>query len=678
MPNLAMTPPYSPIEPVTEVMHGVTIMDPYRWLEDQDSPRTRDWLRVQQDYARAYLDSIPGRKRTRERIRELLDVETYDSVQKAGLRYFFRKRLPGQEQPCIYFRESAEGEDQILIDPAERGTGPYTAVKPLRVSPDGRLLLYEVKEGGERSGRFEFFDVEARTALPDALPRGYLRGFVFAPDSKRFFYVHERIPLPRESAPAAYCHILGNGFDDDERVFCVSDCKKYRLSIVPGRDRLGFLLHRLEEANFTEFFLWRMGSKLPPEAIIPKSKSRFGPLLLEDGRILALTDDDAANLRIVEVRPRSGRDPDLIDIVPESDSVIQNWIVAGEHLFVCYFRALQSEVEIFDLAGQRTGRLPAKSSDSVRLFGSGDASELLFEQEALTQPPRLFRYSIATKSVSILAERKVLFNAGDFAHTRVWFSSKDGTAVPMFLAGRRDTLGRGARPTIMTAYGGFRVPTVPQFSVLVTALLEQGCVFALPNIRGGSEFGAQWHNGAKGRKRQVAVDDFNCAAEWLIQSGHTEETRLAIFGGSNSGLLVMAALTQRPELYRAALCMVPLVDMLRYHKFHNAWAWKEEFGTAEDPEDFAALLAYSPYHNARDGTAYPATMIVSGDMDQKCDASHARKMTARLQAANTSGLPIFLDYSRSRGHSPVLPLTTRLESLTDRVAFLSDQLRLVW
>jgi prolyl oligopeptidase len=228
----------------------------------------------------------------------------------------------------------------------------------------------------------------------------------------------------------------------------------------------------------------------------------------------------------------------------------------------------------------------------------------------------------------------------------------------------------------MTSYGGYGVPMTPQFSVFVAFLLERGCLFALPNIRGGSEFGVEWHNAAKRGNRQVAFDDFLAAAEWLIETGRTEPCRLAIFGGSNSGLLVGAAMTQRPDLFRAVVCMVPMLDMLRYHLFDNAHLWREEFGTADDPDDFAALLGYSPYHRVREGMSYPATMIVSGDADQNCNPLHARKMTARLQAANVSEYPIFLDYSRHRGHSPVLPLSDRIEALTDRMAFLCDQLQL--
>ena len=246
----------------------------------------------------------------------------------------------------------------------------------------------------------------------------------------------------------------------------------------------------------------------------------------------------------------------------------------------------------------------------------------------------------------------------------------------MFLVGRRDVLANGPHPTIMTSYGGYGVAMTPRFSVFVSFLMERGCLFALPNIRGGSEFGANWHNAAKRRNRQVAIDDFLGAAEWLIATGRTPAGRLAIFGGSNSGLLVGAALTQRPDLFRAIVCMVPLLDMLRYHLFDNAHVWIDELGSADDPGDFEALARYSPYHQVRDGVAYPATMIVSGDADRNCNPLHARKMTARLQAANRSRSPIVLDYSPLRGHSPVLPLSERIDALSDRMAFLCDQLRL--
>lgn len=676
MPPVVKLPPYSPVEAVTEILHSVQITDAYRWLEDQESPRTREWIAAQTRYARAYLDFVPNRERIRNRLRALLDVETYDLLQKVGNRYLFRKRLPGQEQPSIYMREGMDGPDQILVDPSLRGTGPHTAVIPLRISPDGRLLFYEVKQGGERSGMFELLDIHKRETLPDVLSRGYLRGFAFAPDSKAFYYVHESLETPASRSRAAYKHVLGTTFDNDKEIFAAGS-DELRLYIVPGPDHLGFLVVRTDDELTNDFYLWRLDSTDEPELVIRGAHYKFGPLLLKAARVLAVTDREAPNLRIVELRPQKDAEPEFLDVIPCCELRIQNWMVGGDRIFVSYLRDLRTEIHIFDLAGTRLGQVPLDGCDTVRLAGVSDTgNEVLMERESFTKPIQICGYRTRESEIRLFADRKIPFDPDGFSQVRVRFPSKDGTEIPMFLVGRLQALKSGVHPTIMTSYGGYGIPVTPQFSVFVAFLIERGCVFALPNIRGGSEFGADWHEAAIRHRRQVAFEDFMAAAEWLIDSGRTDAGKLAIFGGSNSGLLVGAAMTQRPHLFRAVVCLVPMLDMLRYHLFDGAHVWKDEFGTAEDPEDFRALLSYSPYHKVRDNTEYPATMIVSGDRDQNCNPLHARKMTARLQAANVSNHPIFLDYSHYRGHSPVLPLSERVEALTDRMAFLCDQLQL--
>lgn len=676
MHQLMMAPPHSTVEPVVDVFHGVPVTDPYRWLEDQNSPRTRAWIEEQTCYARAYLDNIPGRERIRQRIREFLAIETYDSLQIAAGRYFFRKRLPDQEQPCIYLREGSDGEDQLLIDPAERGTGKYTAVKPLRVSPDGRLLLYEVKEGGERTGTFELLEIETRKRLPDFLPRGYLRGFAFAPDGKSFYYVHEALDTKRPFYHAAYHHLLGTPTLHDREIFVAGDDEKLRLGLLADKKRLAFFVNRFLDKTVTDIYVkpFEAGSSLQP--IFHKIDYMLG-LRLMDNKILAITDHNAPNRRIVEIRLRENGEHEWIDIVPESDTPISNWLVVGDSVFVSYMKEMSPHVFVFDFSGRKTGEMSIRNDETVRLIGGSlESDDLFLETESFTEPIGIFRYSAKTDARTLWSRRSIPFDSAGFSHSRIWFVSKDGTRVPMYLVGRRDVLQRSGNPTIMTSYGGFGNSITPQFSIFVAFLMERGCLFALPNIRGGAEFGVQWHKAAKRRNRQTAYDDFLGAAEWLLNTGRTAPGKLAIFGGSNSGLLVGAALTQRPELFAAAVCMVPMLDMLRYHLFDNAHLWKEEFGTVEDPEDFAVLSKYSPYHQVRDGVAYPATMIVSGDADRNCNSLHARKMTARLQAANASDRPIFLDYSKFRGHSPVLPLSQRIEALTDRMAFVCDRLQL--
>jgi prolyl oligopeptidase len=675
MSQLMTSPPHSNIEAVTEILHGIPVTDPYRWLEDQNSSRTRAWIADQTRYCRAYLDAITNRGHIRERIRRFLAVETFDLLQPVANRYFFRKRLPDQEQPCIYMRECPDGEDHLLVDPAERDTGTFTAVKPLRVSPDGRLLLYEIKEGGERTGTFALLDIASRTTLPDVLPRGYLRGLVFAPDGKSFYYVLEALDTKRPLYRAAHHHVLGSQFSEDREVFFAGEDQHLRLYLTSDATHMTFAVVRFHEKTSTQFYRRSFESHDVPELISSDFDLDLHRLPIPE-RTIAITYRDAPNGRIVEEQFLESGERRWIDVIPETNMSIKNVVVLQRHFVVLYMKDMVSRLLLFDFSGRQTGELPVRNSDSVNVIGgSAETEEFFIETESFTEPVSIFRCSAASNQKMQWAKQTVPIDSANYCHVQFWYPSKDGTHIPMYLVGRRDVVENGAHPTVMTSYGGYGISAKPRFSPFVLFLIEHGCLFALPNIRGGGEFGPAWHEAAKRRNRQTAYDDFLSGAEWLIKSRRTTPERLAIFGGSNSGLLVAAALTQRPDLFRAVICMVPLLDMLRYHLFDQGYVWREEFGTSEDPDDFAALASYSPYHRVENGVAYPATMIVSGDADRNCNPLHARKMTARLQTANVSSRPIILDYSAFRGHSPVLPLSVRVEALTDRLAFLCDQLQ---
>jgi len=675
--QLIPRPPVTGMQPVTDILHGVPVVDPYRWLEEQSSPRTRQWIDEQTKYARLYLDRIPKRAQIRARVHQFLAVETYDSLQKANGRYFFRKRLPDQEQPCIYMREGPCGKDQLLLDPSEIGCGTHIAVKPLKISPDGKLLLYEIKEGGERTGRFAILDIASRLTLPDILPRGYLRGFAFAVDGKSVVYVHEPAFSKAPYHRAAFRHVLGTNVAEDREVFCVDGRCPIQLALIADARRVAFLVYRFEDKPRTDFYLKDFDDAGVPECVLADAEYDFIPTLAR-GRIFALTNQDAANRRIVELRPARPGQPEWVEVVPESDSCIHRWLISGDRILVSYILGTQFRLLVFDFKGQLAGQFSVRPDETVRVISAApESDEIFLETESFTRPLVTTRYCAMTGSQSCWSRRKIPFKSKRFRSMSVTYKSKDGTCIPMFLVGRPSVLARGCHATILTSYGGYGVPMTPQFSVFVAFLLERGCIFALPQIRGGWEFGSAWHEAARRRNRQKAYDDFLAAAEWLIQTGRTKSDRLAIFGGSNAGLLVGVAMTQRPELFRAVVCMAPMLDMLRYHLFDNAQLWRGEFGTADDQQDFTILRQYSPYHNLRDAQSYPAAMFVSGDADQNCNPMHARKMTARLQAAAKADRPVILDYSKFRGHSPVLPLSDRVEALTDRLAFLCDQLGLL-
>jgi len=674
MPELLPPPPLTRTDPVTDVMHGVAVADPYRWLEDGNSPETREWLSQQTSYAREYLDGIDDRDRIERRIRELLEVTTYDSISASGDRYVFRKRLGTQEQPCICVRNGNDGVDRVLVDPATRGE--FWAVKPLASSPDGRVLAYEVKQGGERTSRVELVNVETGARLPEVLPHGYLRGFSFAPDSQSFYYSVEPANQSENVERKLYHHRFGTSFNDDQVVLAAGTAENTRIGVVSGSSSQIILVQRVLDRLVTDCYLRSHKPNADARELLAGIDYLFVPQFMGE-RVFVLTDLDAPNLRVVELQLNAEGKVHFEEIVPATNKLIEQWAIVGEHIVLCYLERTSFSLSVFDRSGKEVGRVPIPEHHTIRLIGDcGNSDDFLFESESFFHSSSIHRYSISRKEQNTWSRPSVSLDSAQYGVRQVRFDSKDGTPIPMFLVGSREVLERERNPVILTSYGGFRASMTPQFSVFVAFLMERGCVFALPNIRGGGEFGAAWHLAARRHLRQRAFDDFIAAAEWLVESGIAAANRIAIFGGSNSGLLVGAALTQSPALFRAVVCMAPLLDMLRYHLFDGAGKWIDEYGTAQDPHDFGALWGYSPYHRIRDNTPYPAVMMVSGDADQKCNPLHTRKMVARLQAASSSPYPVILDYSKHRGHTPVLPLSIRIQALADRMAFLCDQLDL--
>lgn len=676
MRKLMDAPPFTPIEPVMDILHEVPVTDPYRWLEEQSSPRTRKWIAEQTACTRTYLDSLPARDRIQKRVAELLSVGTIDSLQKVGSQYFFRKRSATQEQFCICMRDGPEGEDQILVDPAAFGTGNFTAVQICMISPDARLLAYQVRQGGEDCHRVEFLDVNTRTHLPDNLPRGFLWGFAFSPDNSGFYYVHQASSSQHPHYRAVLHHVMGNDAKNDREIFFAGEDTGLHVSIRADAARLGIVALKNSGPPTTDLHIYDLKSNLM-RPLLKSIEGIYSPFLA-NGRTFVFTENGSPNGRIAELL--SG--PDGVvrwkEIVPERPARIINFSVVGDRLFVAYLEKFATVVHTFDLDGCYIGDLQFPATQTIRILAQVPYSdELLYQSESFTQRRRFHRYIPATRQHKPWSQSETSNESQELMPIHDSYRSSDGTRVPIYMVGEKPVLNaKATRPVILTSYGGFGAAMTPQFSIFTTWMMEHGCIFALPNIRGGCELGADWHLAAKRRNRQKAFDDFIAAAEWLIQGGVTTPKKLAIFGGSNSGLLVGAAITQRPDLFQACLCIAPLLDMVRYHLFDDAAKWTEEFGCADNVDDFKALYAYSPYHNVRDGVGYPATLIISGDADTRCNPMHARKMVARLQAASSSPYPILLDYRPQRGHVPVLPLSERINAMTDRLCFLSHALEL--
>jgi len=667
---------FAAVELVTDMYHGIEVIDPYRWLEDGEAPRTRQWLAEQDRLWRAYLEEAPGRDRIRQRISELLSVETCEVPKIAGQRQFFRKRAADQEQPCIYMREGDSGEDILLVDPTT--SDKFTAVNIVAISKGGKLLAYEVKHGGEHSCSIEILDVDRREVISDKLPRGHRRVFFFASDAKSFFYIHEFLDGQFPPEHALFEHTLGSDHSEDRKVYTAGSGPRVRLIVSSPDGQMGYATIQSWDENATRYLtdIYTLQLRGEPRAkpLLKGIEGRFR-MRLVDGRFFAVTDVDAPNSRIVEITWNAAGEPAWHEIIPQSDARIQKALFSGGQIFVTYTRKLSTQIRIFDLTGKKIGKVRIPKSCSAHISPIGrDSNELFLHIESFRHPPAIYRYHPSTGEQTLWQRRPIPFDGAQLATEHAWCSSKDGTSVHMFLVGRKDVLHDGPRPLILTAYGGFGRAMLPKFGIFTSYMMERGCIFALVNTRGGGEFGVEWHEAGQRRNRQNSFDDFLAAAEWLIANDYTTAEKLCIFGGCNSGVLVGAALTQRPDLFRVVMLIAPVLDMLRYHLFNSARNWAPEYGLSEDPEDFAALKRYSPYHCVEDRAAYPAVLLISGDNDMQVHPMHPRKMTARLQAASSSGKPVLLDYSAERGHSANLPLSFRIEALTNRIAFVCKEL----
>ena len=670
--------PLAPVEPVTETLHGVTVVDPYRWLEDQNCLRTREWLDAETSYTREYLDAIPGRPVLRKRVAELLDVEFCREPRKAGNRLFFLKRNIHQEQPVLAMREGESGEDIVLLDPVQMTGSPQSAISILATSPNGRLLAFAARIGGEDCAPIGFLDVDNRQVLGDRLPAGICGGLVFSEDRRGFYYIHRELNSPRPCYQAVLWHTLGTSFAEGEQIFFLGERPNLRL-IIAGNCGSRVFLYRaatLTDPMRSDFYLHDLRTGRPPEKILENIEGVFCPFFVDD-QLFAFTDLEAPNRRVVVIDLQNPAPANWRTVVAEGKRSIEQFAVAGDSLYLVYLENLAHRILIFDLTGNARGELTTPAEGSVQLCWQPDPTDTLFYQfSSFAHPPTTLEYRRGSNARELGGANDLSGHRSPIEVKRVRYPAKDGTFIPMFLVSKKDAGSNGPRPVFLTAYGGFGNSITPRFTAYATVLMGLGCVFAVANVRGGAEFGKQWHEAAKRHKRQIAIDDFLSAAEWLMEEKIAEPGRIGIGGGSNAGLLVGAALTQRPDLFRAVLCLGPLLDMLRYHKFDHASYWIEELGSADLPDDFLALYSYSPYHRIRDDAAYPAVMFISGDADTRCNPMHTRKMAARLQAANVSDRPILLDYKPAWGHIPVQPLTARIEALTDRLLFLCHELDL--
>jgi prolyl oligopeptidase len=668
-------PPETRKNDVRETLHGVEISDPYRWLEDQDSPETRSWIDRQNAYTKQLLDGLPGREPLEKRLEELLKIDISGTPSERQGRYFFSRRRADRDLPILYVRRGLTGRDEVLVDPHPLSPDHSTSVSFLDISQDGRIVAYGVRQGGEDEVEVKLLEVQGRKALPDALPRARYFGVSMTRDKSAIYYARQTKEGPRVfrhemgTEAARDAKLFGDGYGPEKIVSAdLSDDGRYLVLVVSHGSA----------ARKTEVYFQDLFGGGPITTVVNDLDARFVPIVAGD-RMLLQTNWEAPNGRILAVDLKSPARENWKEIVKEEKFAIKDSSAAGDRLFVSYLENVVPKVWIFDAAGKRTGEIAFPSIGAVGTpSGDWGKREAFFSYQSYAVSSTIYRYDVQTGERSIWARQQVPIESDRYEVEQVRYPSRDGTRVPMFLVYRKGLKRDGSNPTLLTGYGGFTVSQTPAFSARAALWAERGGVFAVANLRGGGEFGEEWHKAGMLEKKQNVFDDFIAAGEWLIAQRYTSREKLAIAGGSNGGLLVGAALTQRPDLFSAVVCSYPLLDMVRYHKFLVAGYWIPEYGSADDPSQFEYLYRYSPYHRVKPAAAYPAVLFITGDADTRVAPFHARKMTALLQAdrSDLAEKPVLLYYDTKAGHSRGIntPVGKQIEDLRTEMMFLFWQL----
>jgi prolyl oligopeptidase len=669
-PNPA--PPPTPVHVVRDTLHGVVIEDPYRWLEDKDSPETRAWVQAQMAFTQAQLAKVPGRDDVKAKLAAYKKVDTRSVPTVRGKRLFFSARKADQQQAVLTMREGAEGADVALVDPNGMGEDHTTNVALLDVSHDGALVAYGIRKGGEDETDVRLLDVATRKDVPGGLPKARYLGVAISPDKKGCWYSRwedkgSRIRYHRFGDDLAKDKVVfGEGFGP-ERIPAVSltDDGRWVVAWVytgsAGDDIQISVMDAVKGGKFT-LVTGELHEKVSIESA--------------GGKFILSTTWQAPNGRVLLADWNNPGPAHWQEIVPtRKDAVIEGVSVAGGRLVVQYLQNVSSKLETFGLDGSPRGAiaLPGIGSASA-VSGSFDGNEGYYSFQSFNRPTAIHRYDFAAGADTEWWKLTLPFVGDNYEVRQITYFSQDGVKVPMFVTQPKGMEYDGSHPVLLTGYGGFNLSQTPGFSAFGAAWLDMGGVFVSTNLRGGGEFGDTWHQGGMRAKKQNTFDDFLGAALWLLTHGYCTRERLGIAGGSNGGLLVGAAITQRPDLFGAAVCEVPLLDMLRFHRFLVARFWVPEYGSSEDPEQFQWLRAYSPYQHVVAGTKYPATLFVSGDSDTRVDPLHARKMAALLQAAQGGDKPVLLHYDVSSGHSGGQGVDKSIEDDADVLQFLRAQL----
>lgn len=665
--------------------HGEKVADPYRWLEDASSKATSDWTDAQNLATREYLDDIPGRDELRKRFEELLNYERIGVPYELAGKVFFTRNTGLQNQSVYYVQDGLAGEPRVLLDPntlREDGTG---AVRSVSYSENAKYMAYGISWSGSDWQEIHVRDVETGEDLPDVIEHTKFTTPAWTHDHAGFYYSRQPTPgtVPdgeEHYYRKLYYHRLGDDVSDDELIYERPEHKEH-----------GFSAAISEDGRFLVIFVWR-GSAEDNEILIRDLADPDGEIMdlmvgfdasysfvgSKGNRLFFTTSLDAPRNRVIAVDFLNPERENWATIVPQGRDIIRAVSHVNDQLIVHSMHNASSKLDAYSLSGKHLAQIKLPTVGSLGgISGHADSDRAYVNFASFAYPTTSFSLNFETYELEVFRKPNVDFDPESMTARQVWYESKDGTKVPMFLIHKRNLVLNGEIPVILYGYGGFNVSLTPVFSASRTAWVEQGGMYAIPSLRGGGEFGEEWHKAGMLEKKQNVFDDFIGAAEYLINQGYTNPSRLAIQGGSNGGLLTAACMVQRPELFGAVLTQVPVVDMLRYHLFTVARYWIPEYGSSEDPEQYKFMKAYSPLHNVVEGEQYPSTMVTTADTDDRVDPGQAKKYAATLQAKNGSDKPMLIRVERRAGHGAGKPISKRIDEMVDIYSFVMKELGMV-
>jgi prolyl oligopeptidase len=678
------SPPVATPRPVADFFHGTRVIDSYRWLEKADSPEVQKWVSEENEYTRALLDPLPGRAAIQKRLTELLSIGSVSAPVLAGRHYFYTRREGLQNQPVLYVRDSLNGSDRVLVDANSLAADGTIALDWFQPSENGKYVAYGTSPSGSEMSTLHVIESKAGEILPDTIERTRAASIAWLHDNSGFYYT--RYPKKGEVPPGqemynrhVYFHLLGSPVETDNAIFGEGRGPEDWPGVSLSNDGRWLLINVSEGWTKSELFLMDLKSDKAPIRLTT-GKNFLYSADIYDGKVYITSNEDAPRYRVFVTDAGNFDREAWKEIIPQSDAVLQGAAVFGGKLVAQYEQNASSQVKTFDLDGKKLNDIALPAIGTVYSSGGKwNRDEVFYGFQSFTFAPSIYRYDLKDGSTSLWTKVDApSIEASAYDVQQEWFNSKDGTRVPMFVVHKKGLQKNGKNPTLLTAYGGFNVSLTPTFSRTAYLWMEHGGIYAVANLRGGAEFGEDWHRAGMLDKKQNVFDDMIAAAQHLISEKYTDKQHLAIQGGSNGGLLMGAMITQRPDLFRAVVCQVPLLDMLHYQDFQIAKLWIPEYGTAENPDQFKWLYAYSPYHHVKTGVEYPAILFMTADTDTRVDPMHAKKMTALMQAAAQNGSshtrPILLRIESKAGHGAGKPVTKQIEEFTDVYSFLFWQL----